>query len=228
MTTVIRWRWGEPLEPLRELVRRGGILAVPTESSYGLAVDPASAVGVGAVYDIKRRETGKPLPVVLGSLDQALALGVPADAPGLDVARRLWPAPLTLVVPTSRSLPASAGSGRLAIRVPAHRRLRELLLALGSGLTATSANRSGEPPLLDPEEVASLLDGVDAAVIGDQRLPGGAPSTVVSWTAGGALRVVRHGRLSAARLRALVDGSEESDGGFSAAGVEITVDKSCE
>lgn len=224
----MRWRWGEPVEPLREVVRRGGILAIPTESSYGLAVDPASPAGVAAVYEIKRRDAGKPLPVVLGSIEQAFALGVPADAPGLGVVGRLWPAPLSLLVPTRRSLPASAGSGRLAIRVPAHRRLRELLLALGSGLTATSANLSGAPPLLDPDEVASLLAGRDAVVVGDQRLPGGAPSTVLSWTADGALRVVRRGRLSATDLRALVGEREESDGGFSAAGVEITVDKSRE
>ena len=223
-----RWRRGESLEPLCQVVRRGGVLAIPTESSYGLGADPASETGVRAIYDIKGREAGKPLPVVVGSVEQAFALGVSADAPGLALLARVWPAPVSLLVPTSRALPAAAGSGLLAIRVPADEALRDLLLALGIGLTATSANRSGEPPLLDPDRVAALLGDRDAVVVvGERPLPGGAPSTVVSWAAG-ALRVERHGRLSEAHLRSLVAARENGGGGFSAAGVEITVDKSCE
>lgn len=218
------WRWGEPVQNLRDVIGRGGIVVVPTESSYGLGVDPASETGVQAIYEVKVRDRGKPLPVVIGDLDQAVALGVALDAPGLEVLARLWPAPVSLLVPTSRALPAAAGTGMLAIRVPAHRRLRELLLELGGALTATSANRSGEPPLLDALDVQELLAGRDAVVVAGEVLAGGAPSTVVSWAAG-ALRVVRPGRISEGHLRRMID---EIQGRFSAAGVEITVDKSHE
>jgi L-threonylcarbamoyladenylate synthase len=187
------WRPGEPVEPLRALLARGGILALPTESSYGLGADPGNPVGVAAVYRVKGRGEEKPLPIVISHPDQLVALGIDPAAPGLAAVARHWPAPLSVLLPTALPVPAAAGSGTLAVRVPDQPLLRQLLAALGTALTATSANRSGEPALLDPAAVSTLLAGEDAVVVDGGALPGGAPSTIVAATAGG-LEVIRRGR----------------------------------
>jgi len=191
--TAPRWRFGDDVAPLRELIARGGILAIPTESSYGLAVDPRSAAGVEAIYRVKERERGKPLPVVAADLAQIAALGVAADDEAVRRAAPLWPAAFTVVAPIAEPLPASAGERMLAVRIPDHAELRSLLSALGTALTATSANRSGEPPLLDPAAVALLLATEDAVVVDGGTLAGGFPSTLARWTDAG-WTVLRPGR----------------------------------
>jgi L-threonylcarbamoyladenylate synthase len=200
------WRWGDPVEPLRELLARGGVLAIPTESSYGLGADPWNQAGVETIYRIKHRERGKPLPVVVASPDDLVPLGIDlGNDPDLNIVKRLfalWPAPLTVILPVARPLPASAGESGLAVRVPGHERLRELLAALGHGLTATSANRSGGEPVLDPAELPELLAGEDAMIVDGGVLPGGPPSTLVAIRGEG-LEVLRPGRFPAERLIAL-------------------------
>jgi L-threonylcarbamoyladenylate synthase len=205
---VSLFRFGDPVDPLRDLLARGGIVAFPTESSYGLGVDPRNPAGVEAIYRIKEREAGKPLPVVVAGRDQLAGLGIDPD---LNIVKRLfalWPAPLTAVLPVARSLPASAGTRTLAVRVPDHGPLRELLAALGHGLTATSANRSGEAPMVDPAEVAGLLAGEDAMVVDGGVLPGGPPSTLVAIE-GDRVVVLRSGRFPAERLEEDLRFSEE-------------------
>ena len=198
------WRFGDPVQTLRDLVARGGVLAIPTESSYGLGADPRNLSGVEAIYRIKEREAGKALPVVVSGRGQLTGLGVDLGVdPILYIVNRLfehWPAPLTAVLPIERPLPASAGAATLAVRVPAHEGLRDLLEELGHGLTATSANRSGEAPILDPAEVAALLAGTDAAVVDGGILPGGPPSTLVAIEEDG-LVVLRRGNYPSERLR---------------------------
>ena len=205
-----RWRWGEPVAPLVDLLRRGGVLAIPTESSYGLGVDPASETGVAAVLRIKGERGAKPLPVVVAGVEQLARLGIDPDLPILTRLRRCWPGPLTAVLPLSRPLAAARGGDTVAVRVPAHPKLRRLLVELGTPLTATSANRSGEPPALDPEEAAALLAGEVGAVVDDGRLAGGPPSTLIAFPAGAAavaggappVEILRQGAFPAAALAA--------------------------
>ncbi|RMH16837.1 MAG: Sua5/YciO/YrdC/YwlC family protein [Acidobacteria bacterium] len=189
----LRWRWDMPWEPLLELLARGGVLALPTESSYGLAADPRSAAGVAAIYRLKGRDRHKPLPVVAADAEQLVALGVDDEDPGLAWARRHWPAPLTVVVALrpAAGLPAAGDGGTLAVRVPAHGRLRRLLAVTGP-LTATSANRQGGAPICDPAELVPLLAGEEALIVGDEVLPGGPPSTLVRF-AGEGVQVLRPG-----------------------------------
>lgn len=202
------------LAALSEHLSRGGVLAIPTESSYGLAVDPRSAAGVDAIYRIKEREAGKPLPVVAADRGQVAALGVDPGLPELDLLERVWPAAVTAVLPllSPGSLPAAAGEGTVAVRVPGHAGLRELLARLGLPLTATSANRSGEPPVLDPGRAAELLAGCLpeavreeaeplAVVVDGGTLPGGPPSTIVRIR-GVHLEVLREGAVPAAEVAA--------------------------
>lgn len=167
-------------------------MAIPTESSYGLGAVPDDPAGVESIYRLKQRERGEPLPVVLGDRSQLEILGIDSGAPGLEEVAGLWPAPLSLIVPVSRPMAAAAGTGTLAVRVPGHPALRSLLVDLGSPLTATSANRSGESPVLEPGELESALPGWEGWVVDDGRLPGGSPSTMVARTEEG-WRIVRSG-----------------------------------
>jgi len=192
------WRFGDPVEPLRALLARGGVLAIPTESSYGLAADPRNRTGVETVYRIKGRESGKALPVVVADLGQLADLGIDADLPILEPLMACWPGPLTVV------LPVAAGNGGLAVRIPGHAGLRDLLSSLGHGLTATSANRSGGEPIVDPKDLPALLAGEDAVIVDGGSLPGGAPSTLVAID-GGVPVVLRAGSFPVDRLRVLLE-----------------------
>lgn len=206
------WLPGEPVAPLFELLERGGVLAIPTESSYGLAVDPRNRTGVEAVFAIKQRPADQPLPIVVANLKQIEDLGGSFPSALSRSMATAWPAPLTLLLPLAGPLPAAAGSGRAGFRVPAHAGLRELLGVLGTGLSATSANRSGETPIVDPSELAALLERADAVIVDGGRLRGGAPSTVVGFEEDG-MQIVRQGSFAVEKYIS-----------FSAPSVEISVD----
>lgn len=210
------WRWGDPVEPLRALLRRGGVLAIPTESSYGLGADPRNRIGVEAIYRIKGREPRKPLPVVVADLAQLAGLGIDPDLPILKPLSACWPGPLTAVLPIERpiarpdEIPAAAGEPTLAVRIPGHEGLRSLLAALGHGLTATSANPSGGEPVLDPAGAADLLAGEDAMVVDGGVLPGGPPSTLVAIEEAGPV-VLRTGTFPVERLREVLRAAQGED-----------------
>lgn len=202
---IRRWTWGADFELLRRWLAAAGIVAIPTESSYGLAVDAGNLRAVEGVYDLKSRERGKPLPVVVADTGSA-AVWVEAEHPLVRLAGEHWPAPLTVVVPLRQRLAAAAGGATLAIRVPAHPGLRHLLGEIRCPLTATSANRAGEPSILDPKELGPRLaysqaepPGTEILVIDDGILPGGPPSTLVDWYEGGP-RLLRSGAFPFERL----------------------------
>jgi L-threonylcarbamoyladenylate synthase len=193
---VPRWRFGDDVRELERALAHGAVLAIPTESSYGLGVDPRSAAGVEAIYRLKRRERGKPLPVVAADERQLLELGVSSDDPALVWARARWPAALTVLLPLPTALPATGSAPEIAVRIPAHDELRSLLRELGHALTATSANPSGEWPYLEPDPLAEWLataPHVEAILVDAGPLRGGLPSTIVEWTLAGP-RVLRAGR----------------------------------
>jgi len=173
---------------VRSAHREHGVVAVPTETFYGLAVPPDDPVAVQRVFALKGRPEEKALPVVGASIAQLDPLVVVPEAwrGRLEAA---WPAPLTVILPAAATLPA--GGKTVAVRVPGHPLLRALLAAVGP-LTATSANRSGGPALARASEVARLLgDGLTLLLDGGNA-PGGRSSTVVDLTRG-VPQIVRQG-----------------------------------
>jgi L-threonylcarbamoyladenylate synthase len=166
---------------LRELLGNGGVVAIPTETFYGLAADPWSDSGVRRICDTKGREGSKALPVLIGVRSHLDRLGVESHARALDPYFQIWPAPLTVVFSISRPIAASRGLRKLGVRLPADRRLRELLRVIGP-VTGTSVNRSGSPPLDNPDVVESLFRRELDWLVDGGRTPGGLPSTVVDAT----------------------------------------------
>lgn len=167
------------------LLAGGGIAAFPTDTFYGLGGSAFSAGAVEAVYALKGRPRGKPLPIVVADRDMAEA----AAAAGLPesfgyLADGLWPGPLSLVVRAGPALPAAMlGPGRtVALRVPALPWLRSLLRRCGAPLISTSANPSGGAEIDDPAEVRRLFEGRIDLIIDGGRAPGGAVSTMVDLT----------------------------------------------
>jgi L-threonylcarbamoyladenylate synthase len=179
-----------------DVLRRGGIVAYPTDTLYGLAVDPANDAAMERLFEVKRRDRTQPIPLIAADGEQACAAGQFGLAE-LRVARGFWPGPLAVVVPAHVSLSrlAVADDGTVAIRVPAHLLARELASAFCGCITATSANVSGHPPSASPDDVAaSLGDRIDLLLDGGAA-PGGAPSTIVSLR-NGAVTLIRAGAIA--------------------------------
>jgi tRNA threonylcarbamoyl adenosine modification protein (Sua5/YciO/YrdC/YwlC family) len=161
-------------------LRAGGVVACPTDTFYGLAVDPTSPAAVRALFDLKGRAARAAVPLMAASVSQVEQCCGRLGPTAARLAARFWPGPLAIVLdaPAHLAPEVSGVAGSIAIRVPAHAVARALCEAWGAPLTATSANRTGEPPALAPGDVT--LAGDDRLLIVDAgAAPGGPPSTIV-------------------------------------------------
>ena len=163
-------------------LRKGEVVGVPTDTVYGVAVDPTDRAAVRTLFELKRRGDHLPLAVLVASFVQAEAL-VEFTGGIRDMIEPHWPGPLTTILKSKMMLADGVGDhrrGTLAVRMPDYRLLADLLIRSGP-LAVTSANRSGAPPALDAREArAALGDGV--AVYVEGRCEGRRPSTVVDLT----------------------------------------------
>lgn len=176
------------------ILKQGGVIAFPTETSYGLACDPRQAKALSKIFRLKGRERGKPLPLIASSIAQVKKIAR-LDGQALRLAKRHWPGPLTLVLPAKVRLPAVVAPNRqLAIRVSSNAIARRLARGLGYPMTATSANRSGKPPAQSAAEVRRAL-GEGLLVVDGGRLPKRRPSTIVQVEKDGSWRVLRQGAI---------------------------------
>ncbi len=185
----------------------GGVVALPTDTVYGLAASLEGPEGTAEILRLKGRPAGKALPILVPSLSRAEGHGFPFSPEARRLALRYWPGPLTLVLRRPPSLPAwfAPGFSTVAVRVPAHPVPLALLEAAG-WLAVTSANRSGCPEALTASEVAREFAGEEALLLVDGGpSPGGRASTVVD-AAGEAPRVLRGGPLSEADVEAVWHG----------------------
>lgn len=187
---------------LRRHLDAGGVVALPTDTIYGLAANALAADAVARVFALKGRGFDKPLPVVVRDRAQAAELAAELTPEFERLAAAFWPGPLTLVVRARPELPPAltAGSGSVGMRQPASPLLAALLAAIGYPLTATSANRSGAPDCRTAAAVAEQLGGEPGLLIADGGTsPRALPSTLVDVT-GPRPRVLRAGAIPAAAL----------------------------
>ena len=178
------------------LIKAGEVVAVPTETVYGLAGDATSGAAVAAIYAAKGRPSFNPLIVHVPDLAAAEAIAVFGEA-ARALALAHWPGPLTLVLPLRErcgiaSL-VTAGLPTIAIRVPAHPAMQALLAACGRPLAAPSANASGSISPTRAAHVAASLGGRIPMIIDAGACAVGLESTIIAIGANGALRLLRPG-----------------------------------
>ncbi len=208
------------IEDVRDVVHQtvqalaeGGLVALPTETVYGLAASAINAEAVDRLLQAKGRPTGQPLTLALKSADDALDY-VPRMTPlARRLARRCWPGPLTLVVDDEESdsllgqLPASVRqavvpAGTIGLRVPAHPMILDVLRMLTGPVVLTSANRSGEPAAVNADEVVRQLGDDVALILDDGPSHYGQPSSVVRVD-GDRYEILREGVVTDAALQRL-------------------------
>ncbi|NKB89919.1 MAG: threonylcarbamoyl-AMP synthase [Acidobacteria bacterium] len=187
-------------------LREGGVVAVATDTFYGLAADCRSPQGIERVLAMKDRQLKNPLLLLVDDVKQIDIVANRGDERLEALASDIWPGPLTVVLPARGRLhPALVGSsGGVAVRLPDCPAPRRIARELGAPITGTSANRTGAPPALTVPSIdlptASLAGAVDSGAA-----PGGAPSTLVDLTCVPA-RILREGAIPTHSVALSLDG----------------------
>ena len=197
---------------VRAVIDRGGLVALPTETVYGLAADATNAKAVARIYAAKRRPRFNPLISHLENLEAAARHGL-FDPIAQKLAEAFWPGPLTLVVPKRADSPiadiVTAGLDTVALRVPGLALTRGLIAACGRPLAAPSANLSGRLSATTAAAVAAQLGSAVSLIVDAGPCPVGVESTIVAAT-GGSLRLLRPGGIARSAIEA-VAGAALSD-----------------
>lgn len=197
----------QALERAAAILRRGGLVAIPTETVYGLAADALDEEAVAGIFRAKGRPASNPLIVHVSDAAMARSLAASWPAAAAAIAARLWPGPVTVVVPRGPRIPdiVTAGGPTVALRCPDHRLARRLIEMADTPLAAPSANRSeAVSPTTAHHVLAGLGDKV-ALILDGGPCGQGIESTVVDCTSTPP-RILRPGPLSRATLEAVVGG----------------------
>ena len=184
----------DTFERALDLLHAGEPIAFPTDTVYGVGAAGLDPRGVMRLYEVKDRPRHQAIPLLLADLDD-LHTVCPAVPPvAEELAARHWPGGLTLVVPAAKHLPVEllAGGTTVAVRIPDHPRLRELIRRLDRPLAATSANLHGRPNPTSAQDVAADLGTRIRLILDGGPTPGDVPSTIVDVT-GATPRLLREG-----------------------------------
>jgi len=201
----------EALREAASVVRRGGLVVLPTDTVYGVGADAFSPAAVASLLAAKGRGRQQPPPVLIADATAASGLGRDLSDAVKALMEAFWPGALTLVVTAQPALTWDLGDtgGTVALRVPDHEVARELLRRTGP-MAVSSANLSGAPPATSAADARAQLGGKIDLYLDAGPTPGSAPSTIVDART---LRVLRPGVLSLAALREVADvvGGDETD-----------------
>lgn len=185
---------------------RGSVVAVPTDTFYGLAADPFNLAAVDEIYRVKGRPETRALPILLNSIEQALMLmrDREDEGDGLEsapqafqrLATRFWPGALTIVVTASQRVPlkVTANTGKVALRWPKHAVVEQLIAEFEGPVTGTSANISGFPSCANAEQVMKQLGSRLPLVLDSGQTGSALPSTIVELH-NGAWKILREGAI---------------------------------
>ncbi len=187
------------------IVRAGGLIAFPTETYYGLGVDPFNREALARLFAVKGRQRRKPVLVLVGGQDGIGSLARAVPEPYARIMDRFWPGPVTLVFQARPGIPdlLTGDTGTVGIRQSPHPCAVRLLDRLGGPLTATSANRSGAPAARTAAEVRRIFGSEVDLVLDDDATPGHLPSTLVGLGEGG-LVCLREGAVPFAEILAVL------------------------
>ncbi len=197
----------DAIERAAAAIRRGRVIAIPTDALYVVAADPFNLHAVGLVFVAKGREIHRSLPLLVTDVLMAEDLAKELPAAFHPLARRFWPGPLTIIVPASAKVPlkVTGNTGRLAVRQSRSRVAGALLDKLGQPLIATSANISGQPTCRSGIEVFGMMDGRIDLVL-DGGVCSGPGSTTVDITGPG-WRVIKQGAVSEQEIEECLNAS---------------------
>lgn len=180
-------------------IKSGQVVGMPTDTFYGLAVDPLNLRAVDRIYEIKSRSRHKALSLIVESVDQIEDLAQPLQGDFYALARRFWPGPLTVIVKASSRLPlkVTANTGNVAVRVPSAEIPVALVRATGFPITATSANLSGASECTTAESVQAQLGDRIPLIVDGGTTPRIVASTIVDLTdEENGWRIIRAGAIS--------------------------------
>jgi L-threonylcarbamoyladenylate synthase len=190
----------------KDILRKGGLTAFPTDTIYGVAVDPFNPEAIQRIYDAKERSDEKALPVLISTLGQLDELVLVVDERLRRIANAFWPGPLTLILPKNAKVPTDLTPyPTIGVRMPNLGFTLALLNETGP-LATTSANISGGPNPVDAASVLAQLGGRIDLVLDGGSTPGPTASTVADLS-GPEITILRQGPISLADLQALFDGS---------------------
>ena len=194
-----------------DLIRRGHVVAIPTDTFYGLAANPLDPAAIEKVFAVKGRSKNAPLLLLIDSIEMASELAAELPPNFHRLAQRFWPGPLTIVVEASAKVPGlvTGETGRIGLRVPAAAIPRALAKQAGLPLTGTSANYTGEKECSTAPEVERCLGESLALILDGGPSAATRPSTVVdlrsdSW------ELLREGAIAAEEIAAVLDGPSET------------------
>jgi len=199
----------EQIRSAVEILKKGGVVAFPTDTVYGLGVDALNPHAVKRIYEAKRRPLHLPLPLLLSDIAQLNTVAAPVSEIAMILARQFWPGGLTLVLPKATSLSIySPEQSTIAVRVPNHPVPIALLQRLGNPMTGTSANLSGNPNSLTASEVKQQLGDKVDLIIDAGKCPGGDESTIVDVT-GEVPIILRRGIIDQCEIEKALSGHSE-------------------
>jgi L-threonylcarbamoyladenylate synthase len=200
------WVWREETaekfwQEARTVLDRNGILAVPTDTFYGLAVNPFQDEALDRLFTLKRRGLEKPVLVLVDGREMLPRVVRDIPEAAHQLMTRFWPGPLTIIFPCQPGLHRllTGGTRTIGVRQPRQDITCRLIAALGHPITGTSANRAGHPPFTRAAEVAAEFGDQVELILEAGPCPGGLPSTIVDVTSSPP-RLVRAGAIPAAAL----------------------------
>lgn len=189
------------IEKAAEILKKGGLVAFPTDTVYGLGADAFNPRAVERIFQIKNRPKNLPLPVLIAAVEQLSVLANPIPEVAWFLIKRFWPGGLTLVLNRADSVPSHLCPGlSIGIRLPNHPICLALIRHAGNPIIGTSANLSGQPAALTAAEVAQQLGSKVDFILDGGKCPGGKESTVVDVTREPPA-ILRHGIVPASEIQ---------------------------
>ncbi len=199
------------LREAADLLKNGSVVAIPTETVYGLAADALNPDAVAKIFQAKGRPQDNPLIVHIAELDDIYKYVREVPVNAMKLAEAFWPGPLTMVLPKKDIIPSetSGGLDTVGIRLPVHKTAREIIRMCGRPLAAPSANLSGSPSPTVLAHVAADMNGRIPAIVDGGSCAVGVESTVVSFDKDGKVCLLRPGFVSLEEISA-VAGAENT------------------
>jgi L-threonylcarbamoyladenylate synthase len=198
------------IREIAALLKKGGIIAYPTDTLYGLGGDAFNPDAIHRIRILKGREGTKPFPYIIDNARRLADWNIRLRPDAAAIAKTFWPGPVSLVVEDAGTLPSEVvHSGRtICVRVPANRIARAITNAVGGLLIATSANPSGHASARTAQEAIEYFKGEIEAVVDGGPMTSELPSTIVDVT-GGTVLILREGAIPADQIMAAVTESRK-------------------